>query len=347
MRRSTLTASKLGAWLLLAGSLLLGSPGSAQTDANFDHSTTRFPLTGSHRREPCEACHLEGLFQGTPDRCEQCHDGSGLRAETAKPGNHVTSSNRCDDCHDTVLWSRVVFDHAGVTGRCETCHDGITATGKPMDHLATTAGCELCHSTRAWSPARFDHSTVTGSCASCHDGVTATGKDMDHLTTNSDCGLCHSTRAWSPATFDHSTVTGPCSSCHDGVTATGTDAGHFDTTLECDACHNTVDWQPAVFRHTSANYPGDHRQALTCVQCHTTNRESVPWPSPGYAPDCAACHEGDFRPDPHKKVDSPTLFYTVGELRDCTGACHQYTDATFTTIQQTRSGEHRVSDGGF
>jgi hypothetical protein len=37
--------------------------------------------------------------------------------------------------------------------------------------------------------------------------------------------------------------------------------------------------------------------------------------------------------------------YTVGELRDCTGSCHVYTDATLTTIRERRSGEHRVSAG--
>jgi hypothetical protein len=289
------------ALIVLTGSLVIGGGGSAQTGANFDHSTTRFPLTGSHRREPCESCHLEGLFQGTPDRCELCHDGSGLRAETSKPANHVTSSNRCDDCHDTVLWNRVVFDHAGVTERCEACHNGISATGKSMNHVATNADCALCHSTRAWLPARFDHSMVTGSC----------------------------------------------SSCHDGITAAGTSPGHFNTTLDCNTCHNTVDWQPIVFRHTSANYPGDHRSALACTQCHTSNSESIPWPSPAYAPDCAACHANDFKRDAHKKVDSPTIYYTVDELRDCSGACHQYTDGTFTTILRTRSGQHRVSDGSF
>ena len=40
--------------------------------------------------------------------------------------------------------------------------------------------------------------------------------------------------------------------------------------------------------------------------------------------------------------------YTVSELRDCTGACHVYTDATMTTIQRSRPGpEHRVNGGEF
>ena len=70
------------------------------------------------------------------------------------------------------------------------------------------------------------------------------------------------------------------------------------------------------------------------------------WQFPAYQPDCAGCHANDFKPE-HKKVDSPTVFYTVAELRDCTGACHLYADTTLTTIKERRSGEHHVGDGEF
>jgi hypothetical protein len=39
--------------------------------------------------------------------------------------------------------------------------------------------------------------------------------------------------------------------------------------------------------------------------------------------------------------------YTVLELKNCAGACHIYTDSTFTVIRTTRSGHHRSTDGGF
>jgi hypothetical protein len=40
--------------------------------------------------------------------------------------------------------------------------------------------------------------------------------------------------------------------------------------------------------------------------------------------------------------------YTVAELKNCSGACHVYTDATMTTIARQRPGpEHRVTDGEF
>jgi hypothetical protein len=73
----------------------------------------------------------------------------------------------------------------------------------------------------------------------------------------------------------------------------------------------------------------------------------VTWSFPSYAPDCAACHANDFRPDEHKKVDTPRILYTVGELRDCAGSCHTYTDPSLTTIAETESGEHSVNRGGW
>jgi hypothetical protein len=97
----------------------------------------------------------------------------------------------------------------------------------------------------------------------------------------------------------------------------------------------------------SANYSGDHLRNLDCTQCHTANNETVQWPFASLQPDCAACHRGDFKPGPHKKHENPDVTYPVEELRDCTGACHIYTDATLTTIKKLRSGKHRVGDGDF
>jgi hypothetical protein len=86
---------------------------------------------------------------------------------------------------------------------------------------------------------------------------------------------------------------------------------------------------------------------VTCASCHYTNSEIIPWKFSAYKPDCAGCHASRFRPDAHKKVDSPTILYTVGELKDCSGSCHEYTNNTFTTIKQTRTGKHKSTDGDF
>ena len=232
-------------------------------------------------------------------------------------------------------------------GSCTSCHNGNIATGKPGDHLATTLECDFCHIKNAWLPATFDHSDVINNCSSCHDGNTATGKDAQHILSTQTCEACHSPLTWSPViTTDHNNVLGSCTSCHDGNIATGPDNGHFITSLECDSCHSIQNWNFSNYVH-SGSYPGEHRTQLDCIDCHTNNSEIIPWKFP-YGPDCAGCHANDYEADEHKKTESPvTIFYTVSELRDCSGACHEYTDNSFTTIEKNLNSEHRVSDSEF
>ena len=95
------------------------------------------------------------------------------------------------------------------------------------------------------------------------------------------------------------------------------------------------------------NYPGDHRKVNNCTGCHTTNTEAPTWRSPTYKPFCAGCHAKDYKAGEHKKVDNPKILYTVGELKDCSGACHTYTDNTLSVIKKRRSGKHLPSKGGW
>ncbi len=50
----------------------------------------------------------------------------------------------------------------------------------------------------------------------------------------------------------------------------------------------------------------------------------------------------DYESGPHTKYGN--VKYTVSELRNCSGACHIYTDSTLTTISRSRPGpQHRVT----
>jgi hypothetical protein len=50
----------------------------------------------------------------------------------------------------------------------------------------------------------------------------------------------------------------------------------------------------------------------------------------------------------HVKFERPVkIYYTVAELRDCTGACHAYADNTQRTIVTRSFGRHRVFGGGW
>jgi hypothetical protein len=277
-----------------------------------------------------------------PSTCDVCHNNA---VTGGKPINHITTDAACDACHTTRAWLPATFEHNVVSpGSCSACHNGVTAIGKSTAHIATSIVCDNCHRTSAWKPATFNHSEVAvGTCTDCHNGTDASARPTRHIPTMASCDACHQTRAWLPATFDHSTVARiACASCHDGVVASGQPIDHFSTTRTCDRCHNTVNWTSASsFRHSSQLFPGEHFD-VACSNCHTTNTAAVDWKVGIYKPDCAACHADDYEPQYHIKTINPaTIFYTVNELTDCAGSCHEYVDNSFVSIRQIRAGRHR------
>ena len=119
------------------------------------------------------------------------------------------------------------------------------------------------------------------------------------------------------------------------------------TRLDCATCHTYPDWAVLHFAHAAGAYPGVHRTALACTACHTANSEQIPWPSLANAGSCGGCHAALFRPESHPKTIAG-LKYTLGELRDCTGACHVYSDATLGRVVKPVPGNHhRVGDSAF
>ena len=94
--------------------------------ATIDHNLTRFPLTGAHTRTPCESCHVNGRFAGTPTQCFSCHQDDYNRAQP----NHAASGfpTTCQNCHGTNQWAGATFNHpfplSGPHGgrSCGECH---------------------------------------------------------------------------------------------------------------------------------------------------------------------------------------------------------------------------------
>ena len=208
----------------------------------FDHLTTGYALTGDHTHVDCGECHIGGVFEALPRRCEACHDNV---IAVGMPSIHVETNRSCDICHTTAGFiATAVMDHSvNDAVPCASCHGGPVATGKSPSHLPTTEICEGCHTTNYWSPvANVDHDQVLGICVSCHspNGVAKTSKGPNHMPTSDTCDACHVDIGvtWLPvASVDHNNVLGACSSCHDGVIARGKGPDHVVTNLECNACH--------------------------------------------------------------------------------------------------------------
>ena len=291
----------------------------------------------------CESCHVPNnawefeaqipfSHTGIDSGCVSCHNGV---INTGKGINHVPSSNECQVCHNAGGdWLDAKFSHAGITSGCLACHNGVIATGKSATHIGSSNNCQTCHladdNWRITVVNNFDHLDVNSNCVTCHDGAIATGKSVSHIPSGNACETCHVPGgSWTDATFNHDGITSGCSSCHNGGISTGKPSNHFVTTLECTACHQTSGWSPTAFTHPSnSSYPGDHNVALSCVSCHSSNQETVPWPFSSLQDSCAGCHSNDYVSGPHRGA-------TVSELKNCAGSCHRATP------------EHSVGDRSF
>ncbi len=297
---SDVTNSLRGIGLLFMLSLLALMPiALAQAaevgSAKFNHIKTGFNLAGPHALAPCDSCHVQGVFKGTPRDCASCHSVGNRMGATAKPNTHISTVAPCDSCHRYTTWTPATFSHVGVApGACMTCHNGSTATGKPNGHIFTSASCDGCHRTAAWLPAGYDHKGVLpGTCTTCH-GISATGVPSGHLggMAPGQCDGCHTTKAWVPASYDHKgVVAGTCATCHNGITAKGVGgvpttqhpsySGHVPTTFwtSCDICHKSfTSFANAKVHGSGASVTGkcntchsEHNNSQSCDNCHSTS----------------------------------------------------------------------------
>ena len=279
-------------------------PGSAaEQRPRFDHLTTGFELLGRHRDLPCEACHVNAIFKGTPRDCVACHGAATAVRATARPSSHILTTERCEACHTPVAWVPAVnFDHTQVLGSCSSCHNNVQAQGKDAQHLATTLECNGCHDTLGWAGAGFRHTGITGGCAGCHNGSSAPGMPTNHIpTAGAPCEDCHSTREFTTfdgAVMDHAPVASmPCATCHEaGKSFAGTPAvttrppPPHPTAGDCSGCHTTASWD-------ATDLPANHiplpaADAGNCSLCHTNPGDYSVYVMNhvNIATNCAQCH---------------------------------------------------------
>ncbi|MGH9206748.1 MAG: hypothetical protein ACRD1G_09350, partial [Acidimicrobiales bacterium] len=288
------------------------------------------------------------IFKGTPTACGACHGiGTAVRA-TAKPANHILSTDQCQACHTPWAWNPAVdFDHTQARGSCSTCHNGVQAPGKGPTHIVTDLECDVCHTTITFGGAVFSHVGVTSGCALCHNGTQASGMPANHFPisppgggTPVPCEGCHSTTnftTWAGTLINHTSAASvPCATCHETaaylgmVPSTNTTAGDsrpnatldakHPPTGDCAQCHTTVSFAGSVSR------PANHiPTAAPCAQCHTTAilaTYSVTGTHQGVT-GCLSCHGPGVGPFANVTiVTAPANHMPIGSL-DCNGSgCH-------------------------
>lgn len=142
--------------------------------AAFDHSRTKFPLTGAHRTLSCQSCHADNVYRGKPATCVSCHqkDYNGTTNPSHTAAHFPTD---CASCHTTSNWSGATFNH-----------DAAFFPIYSGAHAGRWTSCATCH-TNATNFAVFD-------CLSCH---TKSQTDARHVGRNGyvyaspNCYACH------------------------------------------------------------------------------------------------------------------------------------------------------------
>ncbi len=156
---------------------------SSWLGAVFNHSATRFPLTGAHTTVACNLCHLSST--PPPLDCASCHNAQWQSTATlgGSVPNHLAADaaaagilqTTCASCHSTTSWLGATFthswfnvNHGNAGGVCLTCHLNSLSAGATY----TVFQCTGCHGNNV--AARFGHPNVNGyvynsvNCYQCH-----------------------------------------------------------------------------------------------------------------------------------------------------------------------------------
>jgi hypothetical protein len=127
---------------------------------SFDHATTNFQLTGSHRAVQCSSCHrppnleltMKNVdFRSAPKQCEDCHRD--VHAAQFAGADKIT---RCAQCHTAMKWRPSLFDHGkakfALDGAhkdvpCAQCHNQFKMVDerRVLFYAPTPTACIACH----------------------------------------------------------------------------------------------------------------------------------------------------------------------------------------------------------
>jgi hypothetical protein len=281
--------------------------------SGFDHSKTRFPLTGLHAQVACEKCHTAGGEKGETkltglafNSCTDCHQDP----------HKGSFTQTCETCHTTVGWhsvrmSSAAFDHS--------------RTDFPLEGKHASVGCAQCH-----AGGDFKKPVAHALCMDCHKPDPHQGQFRERPG-GVECAPCHTVESFKTTTYgikEHAASKYPllgkhaeveCGQCHKpSGTATkfkiafarcmdchvDEHRGQFAAAPyrnRCEECHAVQGFQPAKFtlaQHQQTRYAldGSHL-AVPCLECHRSTQIQGASTAQFHFTNqtCTACHT-----DPHK-----------------------------------------------
>ncbi len=269
----------------------------------FDHSKTKFVLTGAHETVDCIKCHVKGKKNGK--------DFQNFK---------VVQFANCTPCHQDI--------HKGKFGAdCKSCH--VTSSFKTIkrgsfDHDKTkfpllgkhkTVSCNKCHKQGITKKIKFQK------CIDCHEDYHKGQFTNNNVIT--DCSSCHNVQGFSPSTFTlelhnksvfkltgahlavpckschlkgkdllFTTLSGKCIDCHKNVHGNEIKT-EFMADDNCQSCHSTEDWETIKFDHDKTKFAllGKHK-SVTCGKCHMEkDANKIVFKFASLNSDCQTCHK--------------------------------------------------------
>lgn len=143
--------------------------------AKFDHSLSRFPLTGKHMQTECKKCHATPEYKSVKSDCFSCHEKQDQEIHKRRLGLN------CESCHNTRDWKSWDFDHDKTKFKlegkhkdikCYDCHQKpvvkkiqvdltcVSCHFKDDEHNGKYGGaCERCHTMTSWKTIKVDGRT--------------------------------------------------------------------------------------------------------------------------------------------------------------------------------------------
>ncbi|MEK7718457.1 MAG: hypothetical protein AAB347_02420, partial [Bacteroidota bacterium] len=286
--------------------------------SSFDHSTTNFPLTGSHTKVLCSACHVNG-YTGTSTVCSSCH--LPVYTSSQLPA-HVAAGipKECAQCHTPASWKPSLFNHTTTGYELKGAHKNIVQ-------------CSDCH--------KGNVTTAPQTCVACHQGNYDTALNHKAQGYPTDCTICHTQNNWLENIFNHATTAFPltgahttvvcakchttgfkgtstlCFSCHAAKYNASTNPNHLGAKFptNCEICHSTTAWTPSTYNHDAQYFPinsGKHSGVWTlCSECHNVSTNYAAFT-------CILCHSHSNKASvdsDHKSVKNYT--YTATSCYTC------------------------------
>ena len=252
----------------------------------FDHSKTRFDLTGKHADVKCVDCHKNNKYKDTVRTCIGCHK----KDDDGAKGHKGLYGQKCESCHGTKAWKPSNFNHDKDTK--------YSLLGKHK-----TTACKDCHTGHLYKD------KVSQECYACHK------KDDKHKgSLGKACGECHTEVGWKErAKFDHDKTDFPllgkhakveCKDCHKStnfkeapkecIGCHRKDDKHEKTLGEkCGDCHNERDWKSTQgrFDHDRTKFKLRNAHASEKIKCNACHKDLRSFRKTSL--DCFSCHKKD------------------------------------------------------